>query len=89
MSNREPLASNEKVIIAAKALLAYPNPVQSNGTVILEGVTEGSLLEVYSQSGATVLKTIATGSPVILTLDVSPGLYIIRTEIGEIKVIVK
>jgi hypothetical protein len=82
------LASTEKVISAAKALLAYPNPVMTNGSIIIEGVTEGSLIEVYSQSGASVVKTIATGSPVMLTLNVAPGLYIIRTEIGEIKVVV-
>ena len=70
------------------SLLAYPNPVQSGNMLTIEGVDEGGLLQVFNQAGVCVLNSIATGNPVTLTLHVPAGLYVVRTQNGEIKIIV-
>jgi hypothetical protein len=88
-SDKGILTSTEKLINITKTLAVYPNPVTTNGTIILEGISEGSMIEVFSQSGTLVMQSVATGSPVTLTPDVSPGIYIIRTERGEIRINVK
>jgi hypothetical protein len=90
-SNYGDLRSTDKVISnlrSAIALMAYPNPVQTGSMLTIEGVTEGSPIEVYNQIGACVIRTIATGNPVTLTLNVPAGLYLIRTNNGEIKIVV-
>jgi hypothetical protein len=84
--------STDKVITGFSAytsLLAYPNPVQSGSAITIEGVTEGSAIEVYSQTGMRVSHTIVTGTPATLTLQVPAGIYIIRTAIGEVKIVVR
>ena len=70
------------------SIFAYPNPVQSGDQLSIEGVDEGTPLQVFNQAGMCVLITIATGNPVTLSLNVPAGLYVIRTQNGEIKVIV-
>ena len=83
------LFSTEKIIEAVvKSLLVYPNPVQSGAMLVVEGVVEGSPIEVYNQSGLLVRHVIATGSPVTLTLNLPAGVYIVRTGTGDVKIVV-
>lgn len=70
------------------SLLAFPNPIQSGGTLTIEGITEGSPLQVFNQAGMCVINTVATGNPVTINLNVPAGLYVIRTKDGEIKIVV-
>ena len=70
------------------SLSAYPNPVQSGMLLTVEGVTKGSPVQIFNQSGTRVLHTIATGETVTLTLQVPAGFYVIRTTNGEVKIIV-
>jgi len=88
--NRGELRSTNKVIGSqhGAVMLAYPNPVQAGNTLTIEGVTEGSPIQVYNPIGVCVSHTIATGSPVTLTLQVPAGLYVIRTNNGEIKIVI-
>jgi len=70
------------------SLLAYPNPVQTGTMLTIEGVEEGTPIQVFNQVGTCVSHTIATGETVMLTLQLPSGLYIIRTTNGEVKIIV-
>ena len=71
-----------------RELLAYPNPV-AFGRVSIEGVTVGSLIEIYNQFGRRVMTTIVTDDPATLNLNLPAGLYVIRTIDGEVKIIVE
>jgi len=73
---------------SSTALLAYPNPVVSGSMLTIEGVAEGSAIQVFNQTGLRVSHTVANGEPATLTLNVPAGLYVIRTTNGEVKIIV-
>jgi hypothetical protein len=68
---------------------SYPNPLSSGTPLTIDGVEEGSLIEVFSQTGIRVLQTIATGNRVTLMLNVPSGLYVVRTTNGEIKLVIE
>ena len=91
-SNRGVLHSTEKAIdvkYIATSLKAYPNPVSSGSTLTIADVDEGSRIEVFNQSGLCVSRTIATNSPATLTLNLSAGVYVVRTNNGEIKIVIE
>jgi hypothetical protein len=88
-SNHGELRSTNKVFDKlGSSLLAYPNPVRAGNVITIEGVDEGSVIEVYSQNGVRVSNTIANGTPAMLNLNVPSGIYVIRTKNGEVKVVV-
>jgi hypothetical protein len=68
--------------------IAYPNPVRSGNMITIEGVAEGSPIQVFNQVGVCVSHIIATGETVTLTLNTPPGMYVIRTNNGDIKIII-
>ena len=68
---------------------AYPNPVRSGDMITIEGVEEGGRIQIFSQVGALVSQFIATGETTTLTLNVSPGMYVIRTSNGDVKVVIE
>ena len=70
-------------------LRVYPNPVLRSSTLTIEGVSVGSLVEVYNLSGLCVYRTIAVESPTSLSLNIPAGIYLIRANNGEVKVVVK
>ena len=83
------LYSNEKTINSVKAsVLAYPNPVRAGNLLTIEGVTEGSPIQVFNQLGMSVYNTIATGSSVQFILNAPAGIYIIRTKDGDVRIII-
>jgi hypothetical protein len=55
----------------------------------IEGVAEGSPVEVYNRNGMRVGYSIASGSTVTLTLHVPAGVYVVRTNNGEIKIVIE
>ena len=82
-------STDSKEFNAGQALLAYPNPVLSGNTLTIEGISEGSPVEVFNQAGIRVMHTITTGDPAQLTLQGPAGLYVIRTTEGEVKIVVE
>jgi hypothetical protein len=74
--------------ISKTVLLAYPNPVSRGSELKIEGVAAGSQIEVYNISGMCVYRTIAVDSPASLILNVPAGVYLVRTNSGEVKVII-
>jgi hypothetical protein len=74
--------------ISESVLSAYPNPVPRGSELKIEGVAAGSLIEVYNMSGICVYRTTATGSPALLNLNVTPGVYLVRTNSGEIRIVI-
>jgi anaerobic selenocysteine-containing dehydrogenase len=73
----------------SKSVSGYPNPLSNSVQFTVEGVEEGSLIEVFTQTGMLVLQTIATGNIVKITLNVPSGLYVVRTVNGEIKLVIE
>lgn len=69
-------------------LKAYPNPVSIGRTLYIEGVTQGSHIEVYNTSGLCVYRTIAVDNLTTLTLNLPAGIYLVRTNNGEVKIVI-
>jgi hypothetical protein len=94
--NGSQLNSTKKVITEYKfhytplksGLLIYPNPVSSGNTFNIEGLTAGTPIEVFNQSGACVSRSNATDQNTTLTLKLPAGVYIIRNGGKEGKVTV-
>jgi len=88
-SNNGTLSSTKKTFNNVKAsVLAYPNPVRTGNLLTIEGVTEGSPIQVFNQLGMSVYNTIATGSSVQFILNAPAGIYIIRTKDGDVRIII-
>jgi len=62
--------------------------VLRGSTLYLEGVAEGSLIEVYNLSGTCVYRTIAVENPAPLNLHIPAGIYMVRTNSGSTRIIV-
>jgi hypothetical protein len=69
-------------------ILVYPNPVGQGSVITIEGVRPGSPIFVYNHLGACVLNMIATNNKMKLTLNLSQGIYLIRTEDKTVKIMV-
>ena len=69
-------------------LFVYPNPVLSGSPFTIEGVVAGDLVKVYNQSGIFISSVMATGSTVTLTLHLPAGIYFIRANNREIKIVI-
>ena len=75
-------------VISKTVLLAYPNPVSSGYALKIEGIDTGSPIEVYNLNGICVYRTITVDSPAILILNVPAGVYLVRSNNGELKVVI-
>ena len=73
----------------SESVVAYPNPVATGNILTIEGVQPGSPVQVINQKGVLILNTIATDQSTKLTLHVPPGLYIVRTNLGDVKIVVE
>jgi len=69
-------------------LLVYPNPVSSGVSFTVEGVNKDEQIYVYNSMGACVGSAIATENVVKLTLNLQPGIYLIRSETKGAKIVV-
>jgi len=69
-------------------LLVYPNPAESGMAFTVENVTQGTLLQVYNQFGVCVKELTTNNNIVTLTLNLPAGIYLIRNENKEAKVII-
>jgi hypothetical protein len=74
-------ASNDK-------LWAYPNPVAAGVPFTVEGVTKDDEIRVYNQYGTCVSSAIATGETIVLTLNVQAGVYVVRANEKQVKVVI-
>jgi regulation of enolase protein 1 (concanavalin A-like superfamily) len=70
-------------------MTVYPNPVHTGGTITIEGTVKGAYIQVYNQLGVRVKTAIANNHTITLTMDVTPGTYVIRAGDKKIKVVVK
>jgi hypothetical protein len=71
------------------SLLVYPNPASSGCVFTVENAIPQTLMQVYNQYGVCV-KTITTKDSVVtLSLNLPTGLYLIRNENKEAKVVIK
>ena len=69
-------------------LLVYPNPVSSGAQFTIEGVSKNSLIYVYNFMGVCVGSAIATDSTAKLSLNLPAGIYLIRSENKEAKIVI-
>jgi hypothetical protein len=83
-------STNKRLTHAASnsSLNAHPNPVVSGNMFTIEGVEEGSQVEVFNLQGVRVHTTVATSSPFMLTLNLPTGIYVVRTRNGEVRIVV-
>jgi len=84
------LHSTDKVIDVQKSVLrVYPNPVPQGSKLTIEGTTQDMLVEVYNLNGVCISRIIAAGSVTELILAVPAGIYVVRTNNQEVKVIIQ
>jgi len=89
--NRGLVHSSEKKIEEEPitTLHAYPNPVPQGSTLTIEGTKNGALVEIYNQMGSCVSRTVAEGVTVEVTLALPAGIYVVRSNNEEVKVIIQ
>ena len=69
-------------------LFVYPNPVMSGSPLTIEGVIENGTVEVYNQYGVFISSAIATGNTITFSLHLPAGIYFIRANSKEIKIVI-
>jgi len=69
-------------------LFVYPNPVLSGNSFTVENAIAGTLLQVYNQFGVCVKTITATDSVLTLSLNLPAGIYLIRNENKDAKVVI-
>jgi len=55
---------------------------------VVEGVASGDEVRVYNQYGNCMYTGIATGETITITLHVEAGVYVVRAEGKQVKVVV-
>ena len=69
-------------------LFIYPNPAASGTSFTVENAIAGALLQVYNQFGVCVKTITAADTTLTLSLNLPAGIYLIRNENKEAKVII-
>ena len=69
-------------------LFVYPNPVLSGGSLTIEGVIKDSPIYVYNHLGVCVFNTFATDEIITLTLNLPQGIYLIRANEKNVKIMI-
>jgi len=69
-------------------LYVYPNPAASGSVFTIENAIEGTVMQVFNQYGMCVKTLNVTGSTVTLSLNLSAGIYLIKNEYREAKVVI-
>jgi len=69
-------------------LLVYPNPAFSGTAFTVEGLTKDTYIEVYNPYGVCLSRTVATDEMVTLSLNLPSGIYFIRNNHKEAKVVI-
>ena len=67
---------------------AYPNPVMAGMPFTVEGVAQNDEVRVYNQYGSCVHSAIAGGETIILTLNVEAGVYVVKANGKQVKVVI-
>jgi hypothetical protein len=73
---------------APNKLVVYPNPAESGMMFTVENATKGALMQVYNQYGLCVQTLITPNTTVKLSLDLPAGIYLIKNENKEVKVVI-
>ena len=86
----EEFSSTDKIIADKQpsSLKAYPNPVPQGSKLIVEGTTQGAIIEVFNYMGWCVSRTIATDFATELTLSLPAGVYIVRSNNEAVKIVI-
>jgi hypothetical protein len=89
--NSDTLISTYKIIGSHynSGLKVYPNPLPQGNILTIEGCTQNDMIEVYNSNGACIARTIALGNVMELPLAVPAGIYIVRVNKKEVKVLIK
>jgi len=69
-------------------LFIYPNPVMSGTPFTIEGVAKDSPIHIYNQYGICVNSAIVTDDITVFTLHLPAGIYFIRTNDKEAKIVI-
>jgi hypothetical protein len=69
-------------------MLVHPNPVMSDVPFTVEGVAKNDEIRVYNQYGNCVHTAIANGETITLTLNLQAGMYVVKAEGKQVKVVV-
>jgi hypothetical protein len=93
--NRGEICSTLKIInnniiyySSGDKMWAYPNPVMSGVPFTVEGVAKDDEVRVYNQYGICVHNAIANGETITLTLHVQAGVYVVRANEKQVKVVI-
>jgi len=70
-------------------LIIYPNPVLSGNVFTIEGLAKNTPIEVFSQIGVCVSRTTAHNEKENLRLELPAGVYIIRNNGREGKIVIE
>jgi hypothetical protein len=73
---------------APNGLYVYPNPVVKGCSFRIEGADSGCTIMVYNQYGVCVGSAIAKEEFTVMSLSLPSGMYLIRAENKEAKVVV-
>jgi len=71
-----------------RPLHAFPNPIQSGGTVTLENTTAGHQIQIFNRSGMLVKSAVATDGTTLLTLNIPQGIYVIHVDNNTVQILV-
>jgi M6 family metalloprotease-like protein len=69
-------------------LFVYPNPATYGSTFTVENAIKGTLIQVYNQYGVCVKTLTTTETTVTLSLNLPAGIYLIKNENKETKIII-
>jgi len=90
-STPKTIASHNAFIVETHncaSLQAFPNPIQSGGTITLENTTAGHKIQIFNRSGMLVKSAVATDGTTLLTLNIPQGIYIIHVENQTVQILV-
>jgi len=69
-------------------LFVYPNPAISGSAFTVENLTKDTYIEVFNQYGICLSRTFAPDEITTLSLDLPSGVYFIRNDFKEAKVVI-
>jgi M6 family metalloprotease-like protein len=88
-AHQDTLISTPKVFsIQYSNLKIYPNPLPQGNALTIEDCVQGDKIEVFNNNGACIYQTTAPASKTELPLAVPSGVYIVRVNNKEFKVLI-
>ena len=78
----------QNIWVSVAGITAYPNPVQSGGSLTLVGTTKGSIIQIYSRLGLLMQTVVATDVTTTFSLYLPVGLYSVHVDNQTIQILV-